>query len=159
MHVITIHLKSFAPTKIAGQTDPQDEYVRLSHSGWKEGYYISDIKRVGQALETRALLDNIFSQEGDDALIILGGDYNADIGSLPFKCVVGNIDDTNNPNLRPSVLIPCELNVPSPQRFSLIHKGVGNMIDHIAVSQQFYPYWKTTSIFNELLPDMFAKFI
>lgn len=73
LHVITIHLKSFAPTKIAGQTDPLDDYVWLSHSGWTEGYYISDIKRVGRALETRALLDNIFGQEGDDALIILGG--------------------------------------------------------------------------------------
>lgn len=32
------------------------------------------------------------------------------------------------------------------------------MIDHIAVSQQFYPYWKKTSIFNELLPDKSIAF-
>jgi endonuclease/exonuclease/phosphatase family metal-dependent hydrolase len=156
LHVVTVHLKSFSPTNIEGQK--LSEYVWLSHSGWAEGYYISDIKRIGQALETRKLLDNLFKQEGDKALIVLGGDYNADIGSLPFKCLVGNIDETNNPDLRSTVLIPCELNVPSSQRFSLIHKGVGNMLDHIAVSQEFYPYWKTTSIFNELLPDKSIAF-
>ena len=32
------------------------------------------------------------------------------------------------------------------------------MID-IAVSQEFYPYWKTTSIFNELLPDKSIAFV
>ena len=76
---------------------------------------------------------------------------------MPFKCVVGNVDEANNPTLRSTVLIPCELNVPSSQRFSLFHKRIGNMID-IAVSQEFYPYWKTTSIFNELLPDKSIAF-
>lgn len=160
LHLITIHLKSFAPIEIPGQTKPGNSKVPtwLSHRGWAEGYYLSDIKRVGQALETRMLLDKIFIEEGENALLVLGGDYNADIGTLPFKCVVGNVDETNNPDLRSTVLIPCELNVPAPQRFSLYHKGIGNMIDHIAVSQEFYPFWKTTSIFNELLPDKSIAF-
>jgi exonuclease III len=32
------------------------------------------------------------------------------------------------------------------------------MIDHIAVSQSFYPYWEETAIFNELLPDKSIAF-
>ncbi len=32
------------------------------------------------------------------------------------------------------------------------------MLDHIAVSQEFYPHWKNTSIFNELLPDKSIAF-
>jgi len=146
------------PSKIEGQQDPQHTYKWFSHVGWAEGYFLSDIKRVGQALETRVLIDKIFGENGDNALIVVGGDYNADIGSVPFKTVVGSVDDTNNPDLRSGVLIPCEMNVPSSQRFSLYHRGVGNMIDHIAVSQAFYPYWEQTSIFNELLPDKSIAF-
>ncbi|MGI0012869.1 MAG: endonuclease/exonuclease/phosphatase family protein [Nitrososphaera sp.] len=158
LHAINIHLKSFPPSPIEGQIDPQNTYRWLSHAGWAEGYYISDIKRVGQALETRVLIDTIFSQHGNDSLVVVGGDYNADIGSVPFKTIVGSVDDTSNPDLRPRVLIPCELNVPSSQRFSLLHRGKGNMIDHIAVSQEFYPRWRSTVIFNELLPDKSIAF-
>jgi exonuclease III len=158
MHAIDIHLKSMLPSAIEGQRDPHNSYKWLSHVGWAEGYYISDIKRVGQALETRMLIDDIFAQNGGDALIAVGGDYNADIGSVPFKTVVGSVDDTNNPDLRFGVLVPCEMNVPSSQRFSLLHRGIGNMIDHIAVSQAFYPYWEETLIFNELLPDKSIAF-
>jgi len=158
LNTINIHLKSMIPTNITGQQDPNNRYKWLSHIGWAEGYFLSDIKRVGQALETRMLIDQILTQQGNDALIAVGGDYNADIGSVPFKTIVGSVDDTSNPDLRPGVLIPCEMNVPSTSRFSLLHRGKGNMIDHIAVSHVFYPYWEETAIFNELLPDKSIAF-
>jgi endonuclease/exonuclease/phosphatase family metal-dependent hydrolase len=158
MHVVNIHLKSMLPSNIEGQQDSQHSYQWLSHVGWAEGYFLSDLKRVGQALETRMLVDKIFAQEGDNAIVVVGGDYNADLGSVPFKTIVGSVDDTSNPDLRPGVLIPCEMNVPSTKRFSLLHRGIGNMIDHIAVSQAFYPYWEETVIFNELLPDKSIAF-
>ncbi len=62
LHAINLHLKSFPPSNIDGQTDPQNSYKWLSHAGWAEGYYISDVKRVGQALETRVVIDDIFKQ-------------------------------------------------------------------------------------------------
>ena len=153
LHVINLHLKSFPPTTINGQIDPNNRFRWLTHGGWAEGFFISDVKRVGQALETRILLDQIFAQDGDDALIAIGGDFNAEIDSVPFKTIVGSVDDTNNVVLRSSVLIPCELNVPLSQRYSLLHKGQGNMLDHVIVSQGFYPFWNETKIFNELLHD------
>ena len=55
--------------------------------------------------------------------------------------------------LRPTVMVPCELNVSPDQRFSLLHKGKGNMLDHVIVSQEFYAHWVGTRIFNELLHD------
>ncbi len=155
LHILNLHLKSMNPTDIQGQKspDPKKWYVWQTNKGWAEGYYLSDIKRVGQALEARVLVDELFKQEGDDALIVVGGDFNAEVGSVPFKAIVGSVDDTQNPDLLTSVLIPCELNVPPDERYSLIHHGKGNMIDHIAVSQAFYPYWAHTSIFNEMLAD------
>jgi endonuclease/exonuclease/phosphatase family metal-dependent hydrolase len=153
LHVINLHLKSKIPTPITGQIDPNNRFRWLTHGGFSEGFFISSIKRIGQALETRLLVDEIFSQEGNNALIVIGGDFNAEIGSVPFEAIVGSVEDTSNTSLRPSVLVPCELNVPPEQRFSLLHRGQGNMLDHVIVSQEFYSHWLHTKIFNELLPD------
>ncbi len=141
------------PSEIEGQSDPKKYWLWRSHAGWAEGYYLSDVKRVGQALEARILVDKIFAADGEDALIAVGGDFNAEIGSVPFKALVGSVEDTQNPDLRSTVLIPCELNVPPDKRFSLIHHGRGNMLDHVAVSQALYPDWIGTDIFNETLHD------
>lgn len=153
LHVINVHLKSMTPTKIPGQTDPERTWLWKSHGGWAEGFYLSDVKRVGQALETRRLVDTIFEQEGEEALIVVGGDFNAYAGSVPFRAVAGSVEDTQNPSLRHTVLIACESNVPSDQRVTLIHHGKGEMLDHVFVSQALYPYWVETDIFNEVLHD------
>lgn len=153
LHVVNVHLKSMTPTKIPGQTDSEKAWLWRSHGGWAEGFYLSDVKRVGQALETRRLVDAIFEEEGEDALIVVGGDFNAFAGSVAFRAVAGSVEDTQNPALRSTVLIACEANVPSDQRVTLIHHGRGEMLDHVFVSQALYPYWVETDIFNELLHD------
>ncbi|MCJ2556518.1 MAG: endonuclease/exonuclease/phosphatase family protein [Candidatus Thermoplasmatota archaeon] len=153
LHVINLHLKSMNPTYVKGQRHEDKYWLWLSHQGWAEGYYISDVKRVGQALETRILIDQIFDEDGDDALIVVGGDFNAEVGSVPFKAIVGSVEDTQNEALRTGVLIPCELNVPRDKRYSLIHHGKGNMLDHLVVSQALIPYWIDTEIYNETLHD------
>lgn len=152
LNVVNLHLKSFPPTPIPGQQDPSNRFKWLSHSGWAEGYYVSDIKRIGQSFETRVLIDQIFAND-PTSLIAIGGDFNAEVDSVPFKAIVGSVQDTGNVDLKDSVLIPCELNVPPDQRYSLLYHGNGNMIDHVIVSKQFYPYWTETKIFNELLKD------
>lgn len=50
MHVINLHLKSRVPSSIEGQSDG---YRWRSAAGWAEGYFLSSMKRVGQALEVR----------------------------------------------------------------------------------------------------------
>lgn len=51
LHAINLHLKSKNPTDIAGQKS--GSYTWLTHEGWAKGYFLSSVKRVGQALETR----------------------------------------------------------------------------------------------------------
>ena len=153
LHVVNVHLKSMNPTKIPGQTDADRPWLWKSHGGWAEGFYLSDVKRVGQALETRRFVDTIFEREGEDAFIAVGGDFNASAGSVAFKAVAGSVEDTQNPKLRSTVLIACEANVPPDQRVTLIHHGKGDMLDHVLVSQALYPYWIETDIFNEVLHD------
>ena len=151
LHAVNLHLKSKNPTNIRGQK--RGRYTWLSHEGWAEGYFVSAVKRIGQALEARILLKSLFEAEGTGVLIAVGGDLNATIGSVPFKAIVGSVEDTNNPELRDTVMIPCELNVPPEQRFSIIHHGRGEMLDHVVVSPSLYSYWMETDIYNELLQD------
>lgn len=158
LHAINLHLKSRLPTTIPGQQDPNKYYIWLSHEGWAEGYFLSSVKRVGQAFETRKLLEQIFKAEPSGPLIAVGGDFNADIGEVPFKTIVGSVDDTSNPDIRSTVMVPCEYNVPKEQRYSLLHRGEGSMLDHVIVSNILYPYWTGTDIFNELLPDKSIAF-
>jgi exonuclease III len=49
INVINLHLKSKLPTTISGQVDRD---VWNTSSAWAEGFFISSMKRVGQAVET-----------------------------------------------------------------------------------------------------------
>ncbi|MFX0097810.1 MAG: endonuclease/exonuclease/phosphatase family protein [Candidatus Hodarchaeota archaeon] len=150
LHAINLHLKSKTPSDINGQ---KHGFTWKSHQGWAEGFFISMLKRVGQALETRVLLEKLMKDDPYNTLIAIGGDFNADIGSLPFQTIVGSVLETDNPDLQCSVMIPCEFNVPAEQRYTLFHRGKECMIDHVIVSQALFAYWTETEIFNEVLPD------
>ncbi|MFX1577833.1 MAG: hypothetical protein ACFFCF_11790 [Promethearchaeota archaeon] len=149
LHAINLHLKSKLPSDVTGQ---KFRYTWASHEGWAEGYFISTIKRVGQALETRILLETIF-KEDPDALITVCADFNAEIGSVPFQTIVGSVQETNNPALQSTIMLACEYSIPPEQRYSLFHRGQGLMLDHVIVSQALYPSWIRTDIYNEFLPD------
>lgn len=158
LHAINLHLKSKIPSNIDGQRHPEKRWLWFSIYGWAEGYFVSTMKRVGQALETRMLIDKEIFAHDSEAAIVVAGDFNAEIYSVPFKTIVGSMREVSNPDLGPFVMVPCEFNVPSDQRFSLLHHGKGNMLDHVIVSKPLYPYWKGTEIFNELIPDKSIAF-
>ena len=158
LHAINLHLKSKIPTNIEGQRHPEKKWLWFNIYGWAEGYFISTMKRVGQALETRMLIDKEIFANDPEAVIVVAGDLNAEIDSVPFKTIVGSMREVSNPDLGPFIMVPCEFNVPLDQRFSLLHHGKGNMLDHVIVSKSLYPYWKGTEIFNELIPDKSIAF-
>lgn len=68
LQVINLHLKSKRPSNIPGQR--VDRYTWKTASGWAEGFFLSSMKRVGQALETRMLIDRLFDED-EDALIVV----------------------------------------------------------------------------------------
>ena len=150
LHVINLHLKSRISSNITGQK--KDGYTWKSAKGWAEGYFLSSIKRVGQALETRVLIDNIF-QDNPNAQIVVCGDFNSEPGEVPVEAILGKTENTNNPDLIDSVLIPCSNAIPESVRFSHYHHGHENLLDHILMSQSLLPYFKEAKIFNETLHD------
>ena len=150
MHVINLHLKSRIPSNIDGQKI--NSYTWRTASGWAEGYFVSSLKRVGQALETRVLVDNIFDED-ETANIVVCGDVNATSDNVPVQAIRGDVENTGNGDLAGRVLVPCAQTVPEPSRYSLIHQGHGEMIDHILVSRPMLEYYDHTEIHNEILHD------
>lgn len=158
LHVINIHLKSKIPTPISGQILSRDVWRTVA--GWAEGYFISSMKRVGQALEVRMLIDQIFDTALPDeqVFVVVCGDFNADINDVPVSAIRGQVEDTGNPALVSRIMVPCELSVPEPSRFTLLHLGKGNMLDHILVSRSLLTFYQGAEIHNEVLHDESGPF-
>lgn len=155
LHVVNLHLKSKIPSDIPGQKI--DQYKWRSVAGWAEGYFLASMRRVGQALETRLLIDRIFDHD-PGALIAVCGDFNANGDEVPVSAIRGRVEDTGNPDLNLRVLVPCERSVPESARYSLLYLGKGEMLDHVIVSRSLLSYYHATEIHNEALPDESGAF-
>jgi predicted extracellular nuclease len=155
VHVVNAHLKSKLPTDVAGQK--LDAFTWRTASGWAEGSFLSCMKRVGQALETRMLVDRLFDED-TDALVAVYGDFNADTDDVPVQAIRGDVEDTANGGLARRVMVSCERTIPEPARYSYLHLGKGEMIDHLLVSRGLLQYYRGSEIHNELLHDESAAF-
>jgi exonuclease III len=150
INLINLHLKSRRPSPVEGQQ--VDRYSWKSGSGWAEGFFISSMKRVGQALETRLLVDSIFDDD-EEAKIIVCGDLNAHPEEVPIEAISGSIENTGNPDLSKRVMISCEKTIPEPSRFTYLHYGRKRLLDHLLISQSMLPYYRRSEIHNETLHD------
>jgi endonuclease/exonuclease/phosphatase family metal-dependent hydrolase len=155
LEVLNLHLKSKLPTDIPGQHPSQ--FVWQSASGWAEGSFISAMKRLGQALETRMLIDGLFDAD-PNARIAVCGDLNADLDEVPLEAIRGDVENTGNPALVSRLMIPCERNIPASARFSLYHRGRPVMLDHILVSRSMLSFWQESAAHNEILHDESVAF-
>jgi len=155
LHMINLHLKSRAPKDIDGQKI--NNYTWRSGAGWAEGTFLSSMKRVGQALETRLLLDQLFDNE-PGALITVCGDFNAHPDEVPVEAIRGSVLNTDNPALYAREMIPCEHTIPETSRYTFIHRGPKRMLDHMLISQSLLPFYSHSEIHNETLQDESISF-
>ncbi|CAL9342821.1 hypothetical protein SUDANB176_00306 [Streptomyces sp. enrichment culture] len=58
-HIITVHLKSTAPSEIPGRVTDSEKGIRRTAGARAEGGFPSPVKRTSQALEVRRLIDRI----------------------------------------------------------------------------------------------------
>ncbi len=147
--VINIHLKSRIPSAIPGQ---REGFGFKSVAGWAEGYFISSMKRVGQALEVRLMIDEILDLT-PQAKIIVCGDFNSEPGEVPVEAIAGRIENTGNAALKFKQMIPCSNSIPKESRYTLIHEGKGNLLDHMLMSRSLLAYYRSAEIHNEILHD------
>jgi endonuclease/exonuclease/phosphatase family metal-dependent hydrolase len=150
LHLINMHLKAPLASLIAGQKI--GPFAWASVSGWAEGFFLAAVKRAGQALEARMLIDGIFNDDAD-ALLAVCGDFNVEERDISFRIVAGRTEDTGNGLLADCELIPLEHSVPISQRFTIIHGGRHKMLDHILVSRSLLALYREMEIHNEALGD------
>lgn len=150
LEVINMHLKAPLASFIEGQKI--GPFAWKSVSGWAEGFYVASIKRAGQALEARMLLDRIFDGESA-ALIAVCGDFNAEEREVPVRILMGNTEDTGNGQLASRELVALEHTLPEHRRFTVIHAGRKQMLDHILVSRSLLGHYRNMEIHNEALGD------
>lgn len=150
LHIINLHLKAPLAASVPGQkTGP---FAWVSAGGWAEGYYRAAIKRSGQALEARLLVDRLFDED-EHARILLAGDFNAEEREVPLRILAADPEDTGNGKLVPRALVLLEHSLPPSQRFTIIHRGRRQMLDHLMVSRPMLAHYRGIEIHNEMLGD------
>ncbi|MBU2531965.1 MAG: endonuclease/exonuclease/phosphatase family protein [Alphaproteobacteria bacterium] len=150
LHVVNLHLKAPLASFIPGQKI--GPFAWKSVAGWAEGYFVAAMKRAGQALEARILIDKIFDSD-PAAMIAICGDFNAQQKDVAFEILAGDTEDTGNGALTVRELIPLENSIPESQRFTVIHGGRRMMLDHILVSRALLGHYRGVEIHNEALGD------
>jgi endonuclease/exonuclease/phosphatase family metal-dependent hydrolase len=150
LHVVNLHLRAPLAALVTGQK--QDAFTWRSVGGWAEGFFLATVKRSGQALEARLLVDRLFDEE-PGALIAVCGDLNAEEREMPLRILRGDVEDTGNGHLAYRALVPLERTLPDSQRFSVLHHGHKQMLDHILVSRTLLAYCRQVEVHNEALGD------
>ncbi|MFQ5954727.1 MAG: endonuclease/exonuclease/phosphatase family protein [Kiloniellales bacterium] len=150
LHVLNLHLRAPLAAPIRGQK--RGPFAWKSLAAWAEGYYLAALKRSGQALEARLLIERLFDRDRE-ALIAVCGDFNAEARETPLRIVLGDDEDTDDPGLIARQLMAVEGRVPPGGRYSLLHAGRKLMLDHILVSRPLHACLTQTQIHNWDLQD------
>lgn len=150
LHVINLHLKSPLAAAIPGQKS--SPFVWNSVQGWAEGFFLAAMKRASQALEIRLTIDRVLDAEAD-AMIAVCGDFNADSWEVPVQIVCGGHEETHNDALKNRTLVPLEMRVSAPRRYSVLHGGRPLMLDHVLVSRNLATLFRDVELQNEQLTD------
>jgi len=153
LHLLNLHLRAPLAASVPGQK--KSPFAWKSTSGWAEGYYLAAVKRSGQALEARLLVDEIFDSD-PAALIAVCGDINADAYEVPSRILKADLDDTDNPGLAGRVLFEVDERLPDGERYSVIHHNRRQMLDHILVSKALATRCRSVEVVNREVRDEYA---
>ncbi|MDX1576092.1 MAG: endonuclease/exonuclease/phosphatase family protein [Kiloniellales bacterium] len=150
LHVINLHLRAPLAAAVAGQKE--SAFVWRSTAGWAEGFFLAAVKRAGQALEARLLVDEIFDRDAEARIVVLG-DFNAEEWEVPVRTLCAEVEDTGKGRLAGRALVPLERSLPETRRFSLVHHGRRVMLDHILASRALLAGYRGIELHNETVGD------
>lgn len=153
--VINIHLRAPLAAAIPGQK--LSAFVWRTVGGWAEGYFLAAMRRAGQALELRLLLEELFASD-PHRLVAIAGDFNAEDHDNALRITIGAEEDTGNGALSPRSLVLLDRALPADRRWSVLHHGRPQMLDHILVSRSLYGHFREIEVHNETLGDELVGF-
>lgn len=148
--VINVHLRAPIASAIPGQK--AGAFVWKSSRGWAEGYALSGYKRIGQALEIRLAVDALFDAD-TQARILVAGDFNAEANETPLRLLAATPEDTGNTEHAARALVVLDRAIEASRRFSVVHHGRAQMLDHILASHAMLGRLREVEIHNEALGD------
>jgi endonuclease/exonuclease/phosphatase family metal-dependent hydrolase len=154
LHIVNLHLRAPLAAPVMGQKS--DPATWKSVAGWAEGFFLATVKRAGQALEARLMVERLFDAE-PEALVAVTGDFNAEERQMPLRTIRGDVEDTGNPRLATRMLIPLERTLPESRRYSVLHGGRKEMLDHMLVSRALLARYRHVEIHNEGLVDELSE--
>lgn len=155
LHVFNIHLRAPLAAAVPGQKS--GPFAWKSVSGWAEGFFLSAMKRTGQALELRLAVERVFDAE-PGALIAVCGDFNAEDHDTALRIACAGEDDTGSGHLADRVLTPIERGLPADRRFTVLHHGRPQVLDHVLASRALFGRLSDVQIHNEMLDDELVAF-
>ncbi len=123
-----------------------------SNAEWAEGFHLAALKRQGQALEARLVVERVFDGESR-ARIAVCGDLNADSFETPSRILRGVPDEGADGSLRERELTLLDQRLPAEQRYSVIHDRRRVMLDHLMVSRALAERCTGVKSFNAGLAD------
>jgi endonuclease/exonuclease/phosphatase family metal-dependent hydrolase len=150
LHLFNVHLR--APLAMAVPGQKAGPFAWATVSGWAEGFFAAAVKRAGQALELRLAIERVFDA-APDALIAVCGDFNAEDHDTALRLACAGEDDTGSGHLARRVLTPVERTLPTDRRFTVVHHGRPEMLDHILASRALFAHFVDVEIHNEMLED------
>lgn len=150
LHLLNLHLRAPLAAPVPGQRRRGGGWV--SAGGWAEGFYRAGVKRAGQALEARLVVEELFDLE-PEALILVAGDMNATEEEVPLRILRAAADDLETPGLAGRELVALARTLPPEQRFSVLHDGRGALYDHLLASPALAARFRRCEIHNEALHD------
>jgi endonuclease/exonuclease/phosphatase family metal-dependent hydrolase len=153
--VINVHYRAPIAAPIPGQKE--NASVWRSVAGWAEGYAIAAWKRTAQALETRLVIDGLLEKDASRFLIV-AGDFNAEDHETPLKILIGAEEDTGNGHLAARTLVVLDRSIAEDRRFSVLHHGRAQMLDHILASWPSLAHFRGIEAHNETLADELVSF-
>jgi endonuclease/exonuclease/phosphatase family metal-dependent hydrolase len=150
LHLFNVHLRAPLAAAVPGQK--VGPFAWTTVSGWAEGFFAAAVKRAGQALELRLGIEHVLDAE-PDAMIAVCGDFNAADHETALRLTCAGEDDTGSGHLAPRVLTPVERTLPKDRRFTVLHHGRPEMLDHILASRELFAHLVGVEIHNEMLED------
>ena len=72
---------------------------------------------------------------------------------MPVRTIRGDEEDSGNPHLAVRTLVPVERSLANSRRFSVVHHGRPQMLDHLLVSRSLLAWYRSVEIHNEALGD------
>jgi exonuclease III len=142
LHVVGVHIKAtfLMPEKNTdGEAHPMKTQITAA-----DGLIRSEVFRFSQAKKLRELVDTFFATD-PNALVIVGGDYNAEENDAVYRIIRGVINDASD------TLIEAGIKIEEEKRFSSLSTILGRkrLLDHFLISKSLEQHLVDVQILNK----------